>query len=122
VDLYARVRRAFVVDEMSEREAAKLFGLTRETVRKMLRYSVPPCYRRRQPARGPKLGASIGTVDQILEQNKAEGKKQSHIGQADLRAAARRTPIHGRLSTNDYSVPVEWGHREMLVKGFVHEG
>ena len=23
--------------------------------------------------------------------------------------------------TNDYSVPVEWGHRDVLVKGFVHE-
>ena len=46
VELYARVRRAVVVDKMSEREAAKQFGLARETVRKMLRYSVPPGYRR----------------------------------------------------------------------------
>jgi hypothetical protein len=26
-----------------------------------------------------------------------------------------------RYRTSDYSVPVEWGHREVLVKGFVHE-
>ena len=26
-----------------------------------------------------------------------------------------------RYRSNDYSVPVEWGHREVLVKGFVHE-
>jgi transposase len=26
-----------------------------------------------------------------------------------------------RYRLNDYSVPVEWGHREVLVKGFVHE-
>ena len=26
-----------------------------------------------------------------------------------------------RYRANDYSVPVEWGHREVLVKGFVHE-
>jgi transposase len=32
VELYARVRRAVVVDKMSEREAAKQFGLARETV------------------------------------------------------------------------------------------
>mgnify|MGYP001792306168 CR=1 FL=1 len=25
------------------------------------------------------------------------------------------------LCANDYSVPVQWGHREVLVKGFVHE-
>jgi hypothetical protein len=26
-----------------------------------------------------------------------------------------------RYRSNDYSVPVEWGHREVLVKGFVQE-
>jgi transposase len=46
VELYARVRRAVIVDKMSEREAAKEFGLARETVRKMLRYSAPPGYSR----------------------------------------------------------------------------
>jgi transposase len=78
VELYARVRRAVVVDKMSEREAAKEFGLARETVRKMLRYSVPPGYRRQQPARRPKLDAWVGTIDQILEGDKACGKKQRH--------------------------------------------
>ncbi len=53
MELYARVRRAVVVDKMSEREAARQFGLARETVRKMLRYSVPPGYRRQQPVRRP---------------------------------------------------------------------
>ena len=67
MELYARVRRAVIVDKMSEREAAKEFGLARETVRKMMRYSVPPGYRRLQPVRRPKLGAWIGTIDQILE-------------------------------------------------------
>ena len=51
MELYARVRRAVVVDKMSEREAARQFGLARETVRKMLRYAVPPGYRRQQPVR-----------------------------------------------------------------------
>ena len=39
-----RLRRAVVFDKMSEREAARQFGLARETVRKMLRYTVPPGY------------------------------------------------------------------------------
>jgi len=78
VELYARVRRAVVVDKMSEREAARQFGLARETVRKMLRYSVPPGYRRRQPARRPKLDAWVRTIDQILEEDQARGKKQRH--------------------------------------------
>jgi len=44
----------------------------------MLRYAVPPGYRRQQPARRPKLDARIGTIDQILEEDKARAKKQRH--------------------------------------------
>ena len=44
VEFYARVRRAVIVDKMSGREVARQFGLARETVRKMLRYSAPPGY------------------------------------------------------------------------------
>src|ERR1019366_826029 len=77
VELYARVRRAVIVDKMSEREAARMFGLARETVRKMLGYSVPPGYRRQQPVRRPKLGAWIGTINQILEDDKAEPGSRS---------------------------------------------
>ena len=47
---------------MSEREAARQFGLARETVRKMLRYSVPPGYRRQQPVRRPKLDQWVGVI------------------------------------------------------------
>ena len=78
VELYARVRRAMVVDQMSEREAARQFGLARETVRKMLRYAVPPGYRRQPAARRPKLDAWIGIIDQILADEKAQGRKQRH--------------------------------------------
>ena len=46
VDLYVRVRRACMVEGMSSREAARVFGLHRDTVRKMLEHSVPPGYRR----------------------------------------------------------------------------
>jgi hypothetical protein len=53
VESYARVRRAVVVDKMSERETAKEFGLAREKVRKMLRYAVPPGYPRHNPHAGP---------------------------------------------------------------------
>ena len=42
VELYGRIRRACHVEGMSIREAARLFGLHRDTVRKMLRYSVAP--------------------------------------------------------------------------------
>ena len=55
VDLYLRVRLACHVDGLSQREAASRFGIARETVKKMLRHSEPPGYRRRQPPKRPKL-------------------------------------------------------------------
>ncbi len=58
VDVYLRVRRAVMVDGMSLREAARVFGLHRDTVRKMLAYSVPPGYRRQNPPKRPKLVVS----------------------------------------------------------------
>ena len=42
VEMYARVRRACRVEGMSTREASRVFGLDRKTVRKMLSFSVPP--------------------------------------------------------------------------------
>ena len=53
VELYLRVRRACMVDGMSIREASRLFGLHRNTVRKMLAYPVPSGCRRRKPPRRP---------------------------------------------------------------------
>ena len=44
-----------MVDGMSIREASGVFGLHRDTVRKMLAHSVPPGYRRRKPPRRPKI-------------------------------------------------------------------
>jgi len=78
VELYAKVRRAVQVEGMSEREAARQFGLARETVRKMLRYSVPPGYRRKKPVQRPKLGPWLGVIDQILAEDEERPKKQRH--------------------------------------------
>jgi transposase len=38
----ARTRRAVLVEGESARAVAREFGIARETVRKMLRYAVPP--------------------------------------------------------------------------------
>ena len=66
VELYAQVRRSVIVEGLSEREAVKRFGLARETVRKMLRYRIPPGYRRNKPVRRPKLEAFTGIINQNL--------------------------------------------------------
>ena len=78
VDVYLRVRRLVMVEGMSMREAARTFGLHRDTVRKMLEYSVPPGYRRQMPPRRPKLSPFTGIIDQILENDHHVPRKQRH--------------------------------------------
>ena len=80
MELYARVRRAVLVEGRSEREVAREFGLARETVRKMLRHSLPPGYRRKEPAKRPKLGPWLGVIDTILQEDKQRPAKQRHTG------------------------------------------
>ena len=106
VEMYARVRRACMVEGMSIREAAREFGLHRDTVRKMLRYSVPPGYRRQRPPRRHKLEPYTGVIDRILEEDKGVPKKQRHT--------AKR--IHERLRA-------EYGFRGgyTIVKDYVRE-
>jgi transposase len=57
---------------------AQEFGVARETVRKMLRYSAPPGYRREQAVKRPKLGPWLGAIDAILEDDKNRPIKQRH--------------------------------------------
>ncbi|WP_245759298.1 helix-turn-helix domain-containing protein, partial [Tranquillimonas alkanivorans] len=45
MDLYRKVRLA-CAEGMSQREAARQFGISRDSVQKMLEFSVPPGYRR----------------------------------------------------------------------------
>ena len=78
MELYAEVRRSVYVEGLSERAAARRFGLARETVCKMLRYRLPPGYRRAQPIRRPKLDAFTGIIDQILREDQHRPKKQRH--------------------------------------------
>ena len=78
VEMYVQVRRACMVEGMSVREASRVFGLHRDTVRKMLAYSVPPGYRREGPPRRPKLEAFTGVIDAILEGDSRVPRKQRH--------------------------------------------
>jgi hypothetical protein len=67
VEVYAAVRQFVFNDGKSRREAARVFGLSRETVSKMCRFSMPPGYVRQRPAAKPKLGPLIPVIEAILE-------------------------------------------------------
>lgn len=78
MEIYGRVRRAVRVEGRSQRAVAREFGLSRETVRKMLQYAVPPGYQRQQPIKRPKLGPWLGVIDAILNDDKQRPPKQRH--------------------------------------------
>ena len=78
VDMYLRVRRACLVEGMSIREASRVFGLHRDTVRKMLSHPVPPGYRRKRPPHRPKLEPYTGVIDGILGDDLSAPKQQRH--------------------------------------------
>ena len=78
VELYGKVRQAVQIEGISRREAARRFGIDPRTVAKMLSFSVPPGYRRRQPARRPKLDPFVGIIEQILNEDQDRSAKQRH--------------------------------------------
>jgi transposase len=116
VDLYGRVRHAVLIEGMSRREAARIFGVDRRTVDKTLRFSVPPGYRRSQPVKRPKLDPYAGVIDAILEADRAVPKKQKHTSK---RVFERLRDEHGYAGgitvVKDYIFAAKQRQREMFV-------
>ena len=116
MELYAEVRCSVYVEGLSERAAARRFGLARETVRKMLRYRVPPGYRRTQPIRCPKLDAFTGVIDQILHDDQPRPKKQRHTAKRIWeRLRAEYAFTGGYTIVKDYVREKRLGGHEMFV-------
>jgi transposase len=78
VEVYAAVRHFVFVEGNSQRAAARVFGLSRETISKMCRFSLPPGYTRVKPVAKPKLGALLPVIDAILEADGTAPVKQRH--------------------------------------------
>jgi transposase len=116
VELYAQVRRSVFVEGLSEREAARRFGLARETVRKMLRYAAPPGYRRSKPVRRPKLEAFTGIIDQILLDDQQQPKQQRHTAKRiSDRLRDEYAFTGGYTIVKDYVREKKLGGQEMFV-------
>jgi hypothetical protein len=62
---------------MSERAAARHFGIARESVKKMLSFSVPPGYRRRAEIKRPKLDGFTEIIDRWLLEDLAQNRKRA---------------------------------------------
>src|SRR3569832_2392850 len=73
---YAAVRRFVFVEGHSRREAARVFGLSRDTIAKMCRFSVPPGYQRSKPPEKPKQKPLTPVIDAILAADRSAPPKR----------------------------------------------
>ena len=116
VELYARVRHAVRIEGLSERAAARRFGIDPRTVGKMMKFSVPPGYQRSKPPVKPKLGPFIGIIDAILAEDKSRPKKQRHTSK---RIFERLRDEHGftggKTIVKDYVALYRQQSQEMFV-------
>lgn len=116
MEVYARVRRAVQVDGMSIREAARRFGLSRKTIRKMLQFSLPPGYARKKPVQRPMLGPWLGIIDQILADDQSQPKKQRHTAKRIFdRLKAEHAFGGGYTIVKDYIRQARLRHKEVFV-------
>ncbi len=116
VELYARVRYAVQIEGISRREAARRFGIDPRTVAKMLRFSVPPGYRRNRPPARPKLDPFVGIIDCILEEDKGRPKKQRHTSKRIFERLRDEHGYSGGLTiVKDYVLEQRQRQREMFV-------
>jgi len=97
VEVYVAVRQFVFNDGKSRREAARIFGLSRETVSKMCRFSMPPGYVRQRPAAKPKLGPLIPVIEAILEADRTAPVKQRHTAKRIFERLRDAAWICGRL-------------------------
>ena len=82
----------------------------------MLRYRLPPGYRRAKPIRCPKLDAFTGVIDQILSDDQQRPKKQRHTAKRLWeRLRAEHAFTGGYTIVKDYVRQQKLGGQEMFV-------
>jgi len=98
VELYLKVRHHCLVEGNSERQTSKDFGLSRNTVSKMLEYSKPPGYQRQAAISQPKLDDYKGFIDDILDSDKKVHRKQRHTAKRIYKRLCSETEYTGSYS------------------------
>ena len=115
MEMYRKVRLA-CAEGMSQRDAARHFNISRDSVRKMLAFSAPPGYRRTAPVKRPKLDGFMEIIDGWLEADRDIHLKQRHTAK---RVFERLRDEHGFAGgytiIKDYLRERERRGREMFV-------
>lgn len=116
LETYHRVRRAVLRDGMSEREAARLFGLDRGTISKMVRFWAPPGYRRQASRKRSQMDAHAAFIDEILKSDQLSHGKQRHtVKRIYERLRDERGFTGGYTTVRDHVRP----RRQALKEAFV---
>jgi transposase len=116
VEIYAAVRRFVFIEGKSRREAARVFGLSRDTIAKMCRYSAPPGYVRSKAPERPKLGPLVPVIDAILEADKTVPPKQRHTAKRIFeRLRIEHSFLGGYTVVKDYVRLAHTRSREVFV-------
>jgi len=116
VELYGRVRYAVQIEGLSERAAARRFGLDPRTVAKMVKFSVPPGYVRKKPPAKPKLDPFISLIDSILRDDKSRPKKQRHTAKRVFERLRDEYGFTGGITiVKDYAAGWRQRTQEMFV-------
>jgi len=101
---------------MSARAAALHFGISRDSVRKMLSFSVPPGYRRRAEIKRPKLDGFTEIIDAWLAEDQGRNRKQRHTAKRVLERLHDEHGFTGGYTiVKDYMREHERRGREMFV-------
>ena len=101
---------------MSARAAALHFGISRDSVRKMLSFSVPPGYRRRAEIKRPKLDGFTEIIDAWLAEDRGRNRKQRHTAKRVLERLRDEHGFTGGYTiVKDYIRERERRGREMFV-------
>ena len=119
VELYLKIRHHCLTDGNSERQTAKDFGISRNSVRKMLIHSKPPGYQRQTSISQPVLDPYKDFIDEILESDKQVHRKQRHTakrlydrlkfeeGYTGSYVTVRKYVAAYRLKTKEMFIPLE---------------
>ena len=116
MDLYLKVRHAHFEEGLSGRRIARDFGISRDSVAKMLAYSEPPGYRRTAPIRRPKLDPFVAIIDGWLSEDKNRPRKQRHTAKRIFERLRDECGFDGGYTiVKDYVRGAKRGSREMFV-------
>jgi transposase len=75
---WTEIRRKVLVDGASKRSVMRDYGISHETLQKMLSHPEPPGYRQSVPRPKPKLEPYLGVIAEILAADRDAPPKQHH--------------------------------------------